>query len=104
MIIDDDKGKPNSVARNNEPLAESAPFKIPTAARRNQVWMIPPIGNYENELLIFNVQGQIVNRFINYKNQTPVGNIASGLYFYRIRMVEGGDQHTYYSGRLLITE
>ena len=104
MIIDDDKGKPNSAAGNNEKVMEQVPLKIPTVTKRNQVWMIPQIGNYENEVLILNVQGQIVNRFINYKNQTSVGNIACGLYIYRVRITESGGQHKYYAGRLLITE
>jgi len=104
MIIDDDKGKPNSAAPNNEVLMEQGIFKIPTVVRRNQVWMIPQIGNYENEVLISNMQGQIVGRFLNYKNQSGIGNLATGLYFYRIRISEGNGQYKYYSGRLLVTE
>jgi len=104
MIIDDDKGKPNSASPNNDVMTEAATFKIPTVAKRNTVWMIPQISNYENEVLIMNVQGQVVSRFINYKNQTSVGNVATGLYFYRIQITESSGQHKYYSGRLLITE
>jgi len=104
LIIDDDKGKPNSASPNKDPMTETVPFKIPTIVKRNTVWMIPQIGNYENEVLILNVQGQIVSKLINYKNQIPVGNVATGLYFYRIRITESGSQNRYYSGRLLITE
>jgi hypothetical protein len=104
MIIDDDKGKSNSASPNKDLMTETVPFKIPTVVKRNTVWMIPQIGNYENEVLILNVQGQIVNKLINYKNQTPVGNVAAGLYFYRIRITERDGQNRYYSGRLLITE
>ena len=104
MIIDDEKGKPNSASPNKDAMTETVPFKIPTVVKRNSVWMIPQIGNFENEVLILNVQGQIVSKWINYKNQTPVGNVATGLYFYRIRITEGGGQSRYYSGGLLITE
>ena len=104
MIIDDDKGKPTSAAGNNEKVMEQVPLKIPTVAKRNQIWMIPQIGNYENEVLILNMQGQVVGRFNNYKNQISVGNMASGLYVYRIRITETSGQYKYYSGRLLITE
>ena len=104
MIIDDDKGKSSIAAHNAEVMKEQVPLKIPTVTKRNQVWMIPQIGNYENEVLIMNVQGQVINRFINYKNQTSVGNVATGLYFYRIRITESSGQHRFYSGRLLITE
>ena len=104
MIIDDDKGKPGSAARSNEVAIEQSPLRIPTVARRNQVWMIPQIGNYENEVVIMNINGQIVRRFNNYKNQIPVGNISAGLYFYRIRITEGPGQYKYYSGRVLISE
>ncbi|HWN88544.1 MAG TPA: Calx-beta domain-containing protein [Chitinophagaceae bacterium] len=104
MIIDDDKGKSNSASPNKDLMTETVPFKIPTVVKRNTVWMIPQIGNYENEVLILNVQGQMVNKLINYKNQTPVGNLAAGLYFYRIRITERDGQNRYYSGRLLITE
>ena len=104
MIIDDDKGKPNSAANSNEVTMEQIPFKIPTVTSRNQVWMIPQISNYENEVLILNVQGQVVSRFINYKNQTFIGSVATGLYFYQIRIRESGGQYKYYSGRLFITE
>lgn len=104
MIIDDDKGKPGSASLNKDAMAEVSAFKIPTVAKRNTVWMIPQIGNYENEVLILNVQGQVVNRFLNYKNQTSLGNVATGLYFYRIRIRESGGQYKDYTGRLLITE
>jgi hypothetical protein len=104
MIIDDDKGKPNSASPNKDVMTESATFKIPTVAKRNTVWMIPQIGNYENEVLIVNVQGQLVSRFVNYHNQTALGNVSTGLYFYRIRVMENPGQYKYYSGRLLITE
>jgi hypothetical protein len=104
MIIDDDKGKPTTASPNKNTLIEAVPFRIPTVAKRNTVWMIPQISNYENEVLILNVQGQIVSRFINYKNQTSLGNISTGLYFYRIRINEGNGQYKFYAGRLLITE
>jgi hypothetical protein len=104
MIIDDDKGKPNSASPNKDVMTETATFKILTVAKRNTVWMIPQISNYENEVLIVNVQGQTVSRFINYKNQTSIGNVAAGLYFYKIRLRESDGQYKFYSGRLLITE
>jgi Putative metal-binding motif/Calx-beta domain len=104
MIIDNDKGKPNSATPTKEMLTEAASFKIPTVVKRNTVWMIPQISYYENEVLVMNVQGQIVSRFINYKNQTSIGNVAAGLYFYKIRIRESDGQHKFYSGRLLITE
>ena len=104
MIIDDDKGKPNSASQNKDAMTEARPFKIPTVVKRNSIWMIPQIGNYENEILIMNVQGQVVNRFINYRNQTPLGNLTVGIYFYQIRIMENPGQYKYYSGRLLITE
>jgi hypothetical protein len=104
MIIDDDKGKPNSAFPNKDIMTEAATFKIPTVARRNTVWIIPQIGNYENEVLIVNVQGQVVSRFVNYHNQTALGNVSTGIYFYRIRIMESPAQYKYYSGRLLITE
>jgi len=105
MIIDNDKGKVTTTTMNNDqaPVKEEI-FKIPTVTRRNQVWTIPQIGNYENEVLIVNVQGQLVSRFVNYHNQTALGNISAGLYFYRIRIMESPGQYKYYSGRLLITE
>ena len=107
MIIDNDKGKNdnnNNAARTDQvPLKEEI-FKIPTVTRRNQVWVISQIGNYENEVLIVNVQGRLVSRFVNYHNQTPLGNVSTGLYFYRIRIMENPGQYKYYSGRLLITE
>ena len=104
MIIDDDKGKPNSASPNKDAITEARPIKIPTVVKRNTIWMIPQIGNHENEVLILNVQGQIVSRFINYQNQTALGNVAVGLYFYHIRIMENPGQYKYYSGRLMITE
>jgi hypothetical protein len=106
MIIDNDKGKNNinAAARTDQVPVKEEVFKIPTITRRNQVWVIPQIGNYENEVLIVNVQGQVVNRFVNYKNQAPIGNVSTGLYFYRIRIIERPGQYKHYSGRLLITE
>ncbi|HET6722705.1 MAG TPA: MopE-related protein, partial [Chitinophagaceae bacterium] len=106
MIIDNDKGKNNNnaTARNDQPPVKEEVFKIPTITRRNQVWVIPQIGNYENEVLIVNVQGQVVNKFVNYKNQAPIANVSTGLYFYRIKIIERPGQYKYYSGRVMITE
>jgi Putative metal-binding motif/Calx-beta domain len=103
MIIDDDKGKMNSTITRKSPVEEEL-LKIPSVTRRNQVWMIPQIGMYENEVLIMNTQGQLVSRFVNYRNHTALGNVSAGLYFYRIRILDGNGQVKYYSGRLLITE
>jgi len=105
MIIDNDKGKVTKTTANNgqAPVKEEI-FKIPTVTRRSQIWIIPQIGNYENEVLIVNVQGQVVSRFVNYHNQTALGNVSTGLYFYRIKIMESPGQYKYYSGRLLITE
>ncbi|HET9746172.1 MAG TPA: T9SS type A sorting domain-containing protein, partial [Chitinophagaceae bacterium] len=104
MIIDDDKGKPATRTTNDEITIEQPSLKIPTVTKRNQVWMIPQISNYENEVLITNVQGQIIARHLNYKNQIALGNIAAGLYFYRIRITDTSGQVKFYSGRLLVTE
>jgi hypothetical protein len=82
------KENPTSASPNHDVITEATMFKIPTVARRNTVWMIPQIGNYENEVLIVNVQGQVVSRFVNYHNQTALGNVSTGLYFYRIRVME----------------
>jgi hypothetical protein len=105
MIIDDDKGRPNNTITHIDKTGiEEQLLKIPSVARRNQVWMIPQIGMYENEVLIMNAQGQLINRFINYRNHTALSNIASGLYFYRIRILDGEGQVKYYAGSLLVTE
>jgi hypothetical protein len=103
MIIDDDKGKRTVAANNDQSFIEEAPLKIPTIARSNQVWRIPGIGNYLNEITILNVQGQVVTRFMNYQNQVALPNLSTGLYFYRIKIMDRG-QGAYYSGRLLISE
>ncbi len=66
--------------------------------------MIPGIEVYENEILIMNAQGQLVSRFVNYQNHIALSNVATGLYFYRIRILDGRGQVKHYSGRLLITE
>ena len=105
MIIDNDKGNPNNATtRTAQTPVKEESWKIPNVVRRNQVWTIPQIGNYENEVLIMNIQGQVVNRFTNYRNQTAIGNLSVGLYFYRIRIMENPGQYKHYSGRLLITE
>ena len=105
MIIDDDKGKIiNSIAHVDKTAVEEQTFKIPSVARRNHIWVIPGIDKYENEILLMNAQGQLVSRVINYRNQSPLSNTASGLYFYSIRLRDGNGQVSSYSGRLLITE
>jgi hypothetical protein len=93
MIIDDDHGKINNTS-----------LTIPTVARRNQVWTIPEIGLYQNEVVLMDAQGQVVNNVVNYQNNRPIPNVAVGLYFYRIRVMDGQGQVRYYSGRLMITE
>jgi len=111
MIIDDDKAKMNSrnipintITRNGKIAAEESFLKIPSTARRNQVWVIPQIERYHNEVLIMDNQGQLIRRIVNYGNHTSIGNVSAGIYFYQIRTSDGGGQVKYYSGRLLITE
>jgi len=104
MIIDDDKGKNNAVASIDKIPVEDEQLKIPSVAQCNQVWFIQRIGNYENEVSILNTQGQLVTRFVNYRNQTPLTNLPTGLYFYRILLKEGARQGKYYTGRLMITQ
>jgi len=93
MIIDDDHGKINNTS-----------LTIPTVARRNQVWAIPEISLYQNEVVLMDAQGQVVSNVVNYQNNRPIPNVAVGLYFYRIRVMDGQGQVRYYSGRLMITE
>jgi hypothetical protein len=93
MIIDDDHGKINNTS-----------LTIPTVARRNQVWTIPEIGLYQNEVVLMDTQGQVVSQVVNYQNNRQIPNVAVGLYFYRIRVVDGQGQVRYYSGRLMIAE
>jgi hypothetical protein len=105
MIIDDDKGKNNQTVNVNEVApVELQKLKIPTVARRNQVWMIPEIGKFENEISILNIQGQLVSKFVNYRNQQSLGNLAAGLYFYQVRIKQTDGNYRSYTGRLLITE
>jgi hypothetical protein len=66
--------------------------------------MIPQIENYENEILIVSIQGQVVRKLVNYKNQTAIGNVAAGIYFYRIRLKGKNGPDKFFTGRLLITE
>lgn len=104
MIIDDDKGKVNTIAGIAKIPMEDLIIRIPTVTRRNQAWIIPQIANYENEILIQNAQGEVVGRFINYRNQAALTNFAVGLYFYRIQIKQGNGQSKNYTGRLLVTE
>ena len=105
MIIDNDKGKNN---KSLSPVGDEAPgslmLTIPTVTRRNSTWMIAQIGNYQNEVMITNTQGQVVRRFKNYRNDLSLGNIAEGLYFYRIQTYDIKDGLKIYNGRLLVTE
>ncbi|HEX7846168.1 MAG TPA: Calx-beta domain-containing protein, partial [Chitinophagaceae bacterium] len=104
MIIDDDKGKPNNnSAKSQVSMQPETILYIPTMAKRNQVWTIPQIINYENEVLIMDAQGQLVNKFVNYKNQRTIGSLATGLYFYRVMIKENG-RYKLFNGRLLVTE
>jgi Calx-beta domain/Putative metal-binding motif len=105
MIIDNDRLKIiNGVTRLDKTEIEEQLLKIPSVTRRNEIWMIPQIGMYKNEVVIMNAQGQPVNRFVNYQNHAALSNVAAGLYFYSIRLVDDSGQVKYYSGRLLITE
>jgi hypothetical protein len=105
MIIDDDKGKNNQRAEMENNLTEAQPvFKIPNMVRRNNVWTIPGIERMENEVMVVNTMGQLIFKVSNYKNRVSIGNVATGIYFYRIKVVEKDNSVNYYTGRLLITE
>jgi sensor domain CHASE-containing protein len=105
MIIDDDKGNKNQKAEMENSLTEAQPvFKIPNMARRNYVWTIPGIERIENEVMVVNTMGQLIFKVSNYKNSVSIGNVATGIYFYRIKVVEKDSSVKYYTGQLLITE
>lgn len=93
MIIDDDHN-----------IKKLPSLTVPNMVGRNHIWNIPGIDNFENEVLIMDGNGQLIRRFINYHNQTPVGNLAIGLYFYRITLKEDNGELKTYTGRLLVTE
>jgi len=76
---------------------------VPNLLKRNQLWQIPGIDNFQNEIFIMDGNGQVIKRFVNYNNQSSLGNIAIGFYFYRIQTKENGEWKTY-TGRLLITD
>jgi len=105
MIIDDDKGGgPAMMRRDQAHEADASSMNIPSTAHRNQVWVIPSIESYENEILIMNAQGQVLSRFVHYHNHVPLKNLPVGLYFYRIRVKGKDGRPSYWSGRLLIME
>ena len=93
MIIDDDHN-----------VKKLQMLTVPNRARRNQVWHIPGIENFENVVLIMDANGQLIKRFTNYRNHSSVGNIALGIYFYRITLKESNGELKTYSGRLLVSE
>ena len=86
-------------------LTEAQPvFKIPNMVTRNNVWTIPGIERIENELIVVNTMGQLIFKASNYKNSVSIGNVATGIYFYQIKVIEKDNVVKYYTGRLLITE
>ena len=105
MILDDDKGNKNQKAGMEDILTEAQPvFKIPNIVRRNNVWTIPGIERMENEVMVVNAMGQLIFKASNYKNSVSIGNVATGIYFYQIKVTEKDNSIKYYTGRLLITE
>lgn len=94
MIIDDD----HNVKKENQTLI------IPSVTRRNQIWTIPDIANFENEVLIMDAQGQRANKFVNYRNQTSISNLTPGLYFYKIHVKYKDGESRDFTGRLLVVD
>jgi hypothetical protein len=104
MIIDDDKGKPNVRAENDTQREQLPGLNIPNVVSRNHIWAITGISEMSNEVTIMNVQGQVIFRANNYKNNIPVGNVSLGLYVYQIRVMEKDKAVKFYRGKLLVTE
>jgi len=94
MIIDDD----HNLKKENQALI------IPSVTRRNQIWTIPDIANFENEVLIMDAQGQRANKFVNYRNQTSIGGLTPGLYFYKIHVKYKDGASRDFTGRLLVVD
>ena len=104
MIIDDDKGKPNVRPEPGTHREQLRGLNIPNIVPRNHIWNIPEISELQNEVIIMNMQGQVVFRANNYKNNIPIGNYSTGLYVYQIRVVEKDKTVKFYTGKLLVTE
>ncbi|HSK13312.1 MAG TPA: MopE-related protein, partial [Phnomibacter sp.] len=102
MIQDDDKTKmkmPAFVTDGNEPQ-----LIIPNIVRRNQVWYIPNISSYKNEVMIVNAEGRAVFKTANYANNLPVGNLAFGIYYYRIILSGDDNQKRVLTGKLMVMD
>ena len=65
---------------------------------------VPLVMNNVSDVEIINSNGQIIFRTNNYRNNIPIGNVAVGLYFYRIKVRDKEGKLIYYRGKLLITE
>jgi CHU_C Type IX secretion signal domain len=77
---------------------------IPNIARRNHVWNIPLMMTTANEVVIFNMEGSIVFRTGNYRNNIILPNVSTGIYFYQIRYRNEKGEMIRQSGKLLITD
>jgi hypothetical protein len=98
MILDDDKGKNNEKAGMENILTEAQPvFKIPNMVRRNNVWTIHGIERKDNEVMVVNTMGQLIFKASNYKNSVSIGNVATGIYFYQIKVIEKDNAVKYYT-------
>jgi hypothetical protein len=105
MIIDDDKGKnTQTITTTASADLRESPINIPNVVKRNHVWMIPSAITRKSEVEIINILGEVVFRVNNYNNDIPVGNVAVGMYFYKIRSVEVNGNTREYIGKLFITE
>jgi hypothetical protein len=49
-------------------------------------------------------QGQRANKFVNYRNQTSIGGLTPGLYFYKIHVKYKDGASRDFTGRLLVVD
>ncbi len=107
MIIDDDKGGNNTRISNRLEMPEAEIgqlLKIPNIVRRNQIWNIPAKMTIDNEIVIFNMQGKIIFKVKNYRNNVPLPNVNSGIYFYQLMCRNEKGEMIRRNGKLFITE
>ena len=105
MIIDDDKGRPIVEAAKGENNGEIAQqVSIPNIVKRNQVWNLPSLMLTDNTLVIADRHGKIIFAANNYRNNTSVPNVSSGIYFYQVIYRNEKGQIIRCTGKLFITE
>jgi hypothetical protein len=83
---------------------EMKDIRVPGILSKYSQLSIQGLKDMDNELVIFDSRGMVAAKLLRYKNTWSPGNLATGIYFYQLRVRTRVGKYELYRGKIFITD